>query len=974
MTAAATIQRHKDKPLHDVNVTQLQKKLERVVRGEVRFDDTSRALYASDGSNYRQVPIGVVIPCDEDDVSAAMAACHEHHAPVLPRGAGTSLCGQSCNVAVVIDLTKHINTLLEVDPQEKTAWVHPGVVLDDLRDAAEQHHLTFAPDPSTHNRNTLGGMVGNNSCGPHSVMSGRTSDNIIVLDILTYDGERMTVGVTDQSEFDRIINQGGRRAEIYLALRKLRDKYSDDIRTRFPNIPRRVSGFNLPDLLEENNFHVAKALVGSEGTCCMVLRAKVQLVDSPPERALLALGYPDIYAAADHIPLVMDFGPTATEGVDDKLVHDMKTLGMNTDSINQLPEGRGWLLVEFGGETKKSAREKAQSLMERLAQEDDPPSMKQIAEPEMKEKIWAVRKSALGATAHIPHSDITWEGWEDSAVPPENLGNYLRGLRDLYERYDYQGDLYGHFGQGCVHTRINFDLVTHHGIEKYKKFMADATKLVLEHGGSISGEHGDGQSKAQFLNDMYGESIVAAFHEFKFIWDPQGKMNPGKVVYPYAIDENLRLGRDYNPPAQQTYFRYMRDEGNFSQAMLRCVGVGECRKHDGGIMCPSFMATGEEMHSTRGRARLLFEMLQGDIIKDGWRNRGVKEALDLCLSCKGCASECPVEVDMATYKAEFLAHHFKGRLHPLNDYAFGFIDRWLQIGSHMPRVANFLAQTSPFSRMIKSLGKIAAPRTLPHIPGESFKQWFFSKDRIPSATNPSKRVILWPDTFNNYLHPETARAAVDVLESLGYQVIVPQEHFCCGRPLYEFGMLGVARTRLQNILQRLAQPIREGIPMIVLEPSCASVFREEMNNLLAVNEDAKRLQQQTYLFSEFLQKFEPDIALTPLKKRALVHGHCHHKSILGMEAEFQLLKAMQLDLEVPDSGCCGMAGSFGFEKEKYEVSMRIGERVLLPAVRNAAADTLIVANGYSCREQISQTTKRRAMHLCEVLGMALRHS
>ncbi len=951
----------------------LERRLKEQVRGEVRFDTTSRALYATDASNYRQTPIGVVIPRDEEDVITAMAACHEFKAPVLPRGAGTSLCGQTCNVAVIFDFSKYMNRIIKLDPESKTALVQPGVVLDDLRAAAEQYHLTFAPDPSTHNHNTLGGMIGNNSCGPHSVLGGRTSDNVIALDILTYDGHRFTVGDTGWDTLQAIMSQGGRRAEIYHGLLELGRTYAPEIRERYPDIPRRVSGYNLPELLNENRFNVARALVGSEGTCCMVLNARVQLVDSPPERVLLAIGYESVYAAADDIPTVMNAGSIATEGIDNKLVEDMQLIGLHPKNIDLLPEGAGWLLAEFGGETQKEATQKAKDLMAELRQKENPPSMKLFTSEEREQQIWTVRKSGLGATAHVPHSDITWEGWEDSAVPPENLGHYLRGLRDLFKRFSYEGDLYGHFGQGCVHTRINFDLETKPGIEKYKRFMDEATDLVLKHGGSLSGEHGDGQSKAQFLGKMYGRKLIRAFQEFKSIWDPDWKMNPGKVVSPYRIDQNLRLGTHYNPMVPETHFKYPRDNGDFPRAILRCVGVGECRKHNAGTMCPSYMATMEEMHSTRGRARLLFEMLQGDVIKDGWHDEGVKESLDLCLSCKGCLKECPVDVDMATYKAEFMAHYYEGKLHPRTDYAYGLIFRWLKLGSMMPRTANFFSGTRPFSNWLKSAAGMTHEREIPKLANQSFTRWFFLRQRKQEKNKQEakKQVLLWPDTFNNYLHPGSAKAAVTVLEAAGFDVIVPRAGLCCGRPLYEFGMLKLARKKLEQIMRQLDQPLRDGIPIVVLEPSCASVFRNEAKNLLPFHEQIRRLQSQTYLLSEFLKEHAPDFKVPALRRSALVHGHCHHKAVMGMDAEMQTLDDMEVNSTLLDSGCCGMAGSFGFEKEKYEVSIKIGERVLLPKVREADINTLIIADGFSCREQIAQCTGRKTLHLAEVIQMAL---
>jgi FAD/FMN-containing dehydrogenase len=534
-----------------VNGKSLADALQAKIKGEVRFDNGSRALYATDGSNYRQPPIGVVIPKDAEDVVQTVVVCRQYGAPVLPRGCGTSLAGQCCNVAVILDMPKYMNQIIDLDPETRRARVQPGVVLDNLRDAAERHNLTFAPDPSTHSHNTLGGMIGNNSCGVHSVMGGRTADNIEEMDVRTHDGLRLRVGRTSEEELERIIQQGGRRGEIYARLKSLRDRYADLVRQRYPQIPRRVSGYNLDELLPENGFHMARALVGTEGTCVTVLEATTRLVYSPPARSLLVLGYPDVYTAGDHVPEIMAHQPVGLEGIDDLLIVYMKKSGLHPEDIQLVPEGGGWLLVEFGGETKEEADERAHKLMEDLKKSSGAPSMRLYDKVEEETKIWEIRKSGLGATAFVPEMNDTWPGWEDSAVPPDRLGDYLRDLRGLFKKYSYECSLYGHFGQGCVHTRIDFDLVTAEGIEKYRSFINGASDLVLKYGGSFSGEHGDGQSRGELLPKMYGEELVQAFREFKSIWDPEGKMNPGKVVEPYRIDENLRLGPNYNPPRTQ---------------------------------------------------------------------------------------------------------------------------------------------------------------------------------------------------------------------------------------------------------------------------------------------------------------------------------------------------------------------------------------------------------------------------------------
>jgi FAD/FMN-containing dehydrogenase/Fe-S oxidoreductase len=944
--------------------------LNRSIDGEVRFDNGSRALYATDASNYRQVPIGVVIPKSVDDVIATVAACNRHGAPITSRGGGTSLAGQCCNVAVVIDMSKYLTRILELNPDNKTARVEPGCVLDDLRDAAEKHHLTFAPDPSTHSHNTLGGMIGNNSCGVHSVMGGKTVDNVIELDVLLYDGTRMKVGQTEVSEFERIVAAGGRRGEIYRQLKALCDQQADRIRSRYPKIPRRVSGYNLDELLPENGFNVARALVGSEGTCVVILEATLRLVDSPPARSLLVLGYPDVFGAGDHVPDVLKHKPIGLEGIDDRLVADMKAINLHPEDIQLLPEGGGWLLAEFGGNTKNESDAAASACMDALKQSGNPPAMKLFDKPEEEKMIWKVRESGLGATAHVPDKKITWEGWEDAAVPPDRVGSYLRDFRKLLEKFGYECDLYGHFGQGCIHTRIDFDLETEAGIQTFHAFLNEAADLVISYGGSLSGEHGDGQSKAEFLPLMFGEELVQAFREFKSIWDPDGKMNPGKIVDAYLPTENLRLGADYKPVQWDTNFQYPKDKHRFDRVILRCVGIGNCRQHHSQTMCPSYRVTREEMHCTRGRARLLFETMRGEVIKDLWQSEEMKESLDLCLACKGCKGDCPVHVDMATYKAEFLSHYYQRKRRPREAYAFGWINRWAALASYAPGAVNWLAQAPGFSALMKTVAGMSPQRSIPQFAPETFLHWF--KRRAPRNQD-KPPVILWPDTFNNHFHPETAQAAVEVLEAAGFQVRIPDQHICCGRPLYDFGMLDQAKRQLQQIIVNLRPAIDSGVPIVGLEPACVAVFRDEMVNLFPKDETAQKLSRQTYFFSEFLLKKAPDFQFPKLERKAILHGHCHQKALIKTDDEQIVLRKLGLDCQWLDSGCCGMAGSFGFEKDKYEVSKQIGELVLLPAVRAASPDTLIVADGYSCREQIVQMTGQQSLHSAEVIWMALQH-
>jgi len=979
-----------------VDASALADALRAQLRGDVRFDRGSRALYATDGSNYRQVPIGVVLPRDADDVLATVALCREFGAPLLCRGGGTSLAGQCCNVAVVLDFSKYMAGILEIDPARRIARVQPGVVLDNLRSAAEKYHLTFAPDPATHDRCTLGGMIGNNSCGVHSVMGGKTDDNIEELEILTYDSTRMKVGATPKADLERICASGGRRGEIYCKLQSIASSYGDLVRQRFPNIPRRVSGYNLNYLLPENGFHVARALVGSEGTCVTILEATCRLVESPPERVLLVIAYPDIYQCADHVPEIMTHKPIGLEGFDDLLVGYTRAKGINSEGLALLPEGGGWLMVEFGADRAMEAESQARGLMQTLGRVTNPPNLALFTDQRQIKRVWEVRESALGATSHVPGEPLNWEGWEDSAVAPEKLGGYLRDLRRMFAAYGYKGSLYGHFGHGCVHTRINFDLQSKEGIAKFRKFMEEAADLVVSYGGSISGEHGDGQSRGELLPKMFGPELVQAFREFKAAWDPEWRMNPGKLIEPYRLDEHLRLGAAYAPWEPKTKFQFAADHGSLAEATLRCVGVGKCRREEGGLMCPSYRVTHEEEQSTRGRAHLLWEMTQGEVIRDGWRSDEVKKSLDLCLACKGCKSDCPVGVDVATYKSEFLSHYYEGRVRPRSAYAFGNIDLWARVASHVPGLVNLTTQLSFLRDIAKVLAGIPRQRSIPAFAPESFKAWFHAQ-RTPgprvarngfgwrnassAAIEPphdrgalapeAPPVLLWPDTFNNYFRPDTAKAAVGVLEAAGFRVVVPRTNLCCGRPLYDHGMLDRAQALLLRILDELSPEIEAGIPIVGLEPSCVAVFRDELINLFPHDERAQALSRQTVLLSEFLETHAKDLPLPQFNRKALLHGHCHHKSIMKMTAEEAVLHRLGIDFQSPAPGCCGMAGSFGFEVEKYDISVAIGELELLPAVRKAPTDWLIVADGFSCREQIAQGTNRHALHLAEVLQMAL---
>ncbi|MGA8336502.1 MAG: FAD-linked oxidase C-terminal domain-containing protein [Solirubrobacteraceae bacterium] len=975
-TASRLERRHVTTGPADVDVSGLKRALERVVAGEVRFDAGTRAMYANDFSIYRAVPIGVVIPRGPDDVVAAIAVCREYRAPVLPRGCGTAPSGQTTNVAVVFDYSKYYNEIVELDPDIRQAVVQPGVICDQLRDAAEEYNLTYGPDPATHEYCTFGGMLGNNSCGTHSLMAGKTSDNVMELDVLLYDGTRLRVGPTTDAGLEEIIAAGGRKGEIYKQLRDLRDRVADRVRAEFPDIPRRVSGYNLDQLLPENGFNVARALVGSEGTCANILHATVRLVPSPQHRRTVLLGYPDVFQAADHVPVILErTTPIGLEGFDDQLIKNMIAKSRLAAERQVLPGGRAWLYIEFGQDDPDAATDEARAALEALA---DGPQIDARLLLDKAENVsaWKVRESAVGDSRAPGYMDA--EGnWEDAAVHPDKLGAYLRDFQQILDDHGYRCVYYGHFGQGCVHTRMDFDLKSAAGVKMFRSFMEKCADLVVAYGGSLAGEYGEGHGRAELLPKMFGPELMAAFNDFKRIWDPDWKMNPNRLIGDVKLDEGLRLGPDYRPPELKTHFAYPDDGGSFATAIERCFGMAKCRNLGSLTMCPSFHATREERHSTRGRSRLLFEMLKGDPVTDGWRDDAVKESLDLCLSCKGCTGDCPVQVDIPTYKAEFLAHYYAKRRRPLHHYALGLMPWWGQVAARAPRTVNALSHFEPAAGPAKRIIGMAEEREIPKFAHQTFRSWFAARSGATASTPPDandgrRRVVLWPDTFTNLFEPDIGKAAVDVLEAAGFAVEVPQKHVCCGRPLYDFGMLGLAKRTLERTLEALSEPIESGVPVLVLEPSCASVFRDELRKLMPHDEHARRLGSQTFVLDELLDRYAPDWAPPNVGRRALVHGHCHHKAVIRGDQGRALLTRAGVEAEMTKAGCCGMAGSFGYGAgEQYDVSMRIGEQFLLPAVRAADAETLLVADGFSCRTQITAGTGRRALHTAEALALGL---
>ncbi len=965
------------------DLSSLEAALRERVDGEVRFDPGTLGAYSTDSSNFRQVPIGVVIPRTIEAGVQTVAVCSEFGVPLVSRGGGTSLAGQCTNTAVVIDWAKYCNRLISVDAQARTCIVEPGIVLDVLNRALEPYGLTYGPKPSTHPNCTLGGMIGNNSCGSTAQRTGKVVDNISRLEVLSYDGLQFWCGKTSDEEYTAIEKRGDRRASMYRQLRHLRDEYADEIRARYPDIPRRVSGYNLDSLLPEKNFNVAGLLVGSEATLVTVLRAELELVPLIPHRTLVVLGFDSVGSAGDAVPTILPHEPIALEGFDRRLVHDQKVKHMNPDALDALPEGRSFLMVQFGGDTAEEADTRAEAMIRAIGDSDHDANVAILDHPEVEDELWRAREAGLGATARLPGEADTWPGWEDSAVHPDRLGDYLRDLQELYREFGYideaQPSMYGHFGQGCVHTRIPFRLTTTEGIADYRRFVERAADLVVGYGGSLSGEHGDGQARGELLPRMFGPDIIRAFGRLKAIFDPKDKMNPGKVVEPLPLDHNLRLGAAWSPhDGDHLGFAYPDDDGSFTRAATRCVGVGRCRQldhEDHAVMCPSYQATREEEHSTRGRSRLLFEMLGGhgdSPITEGWRSPDVRDALDLCLSCKGCKHDCPVEVDMATYKAEFLYQHYRGRLRPAAHYAMGWLplEAALVGRTHSASLINALSHTRPLAKLATGLAGLE-DREIPLFAEETLQQWW--KRRGGSRPGTRGEVVLWPDTFTNSFHPHIGKAAVAVLEQAGWQVQLPTEPLCCGLTWISTGQLDIAKRVLRRTVDALAPHVRKGGLVVGLEPSCTTVFRSDATELLPGDLDVQRLQRHTVTLAELLNQHSPGWEAPDLTGvQAMVQVHCHQHAVLGWDADRELLESAHVEVDQLESGCCGLAGNFGFEKGHLPVSVACAESVLLPAVRNADPETRVLADGFSCRTQIHQLDSggREAMHLAELLQAA----
>ena len=950
--------------------------LGREVRGEVRFDSASRGAFAADASNYRHVPIGVVQPLDTDDVLATVEACRRHDVPVLPRGAATSIGGQAVNEAVVIDFARHLRSVLSIDPEARTARVQPGVVLDDLRVAAAKHGLTFGPDPSTHSRCTLGGMIGNNACGSHSVAWGKTVDNVRDLTVVTYDGTRLVAGPASPEELARRRQEAGRTGEIYRGLSDLAERHATAIRTQTPQLTRRVSGYNLDQLLPENGFNLARALVGTEGTCATLLEATVRLVPTPAVRVLTVVGYPGQFGAADAAPGFLGLAPLTIEGMDEALIAALRAARPSDQRYKLLPDGEGWLFIETGGATAAEAEATAQAVAGQAARTGG--TSRIVTDPAQARTLWGIREAGAGILTRGADGREAWPGWEDTAVPPEQLGSYLREFRKLMDDHGRRGAYYGHFGDGCVHIRIDFDLITKAGIAGFRRFIEEAADLVTERGGSLSGEHGDGQARAELLPKMYPPELIEAFAGFKRVWDPRDRMNPGTIVRPRKLDADLRVFVAGPRPATRTQLALAHDHGSLEAATRRCVGVGACLSGAGNVMCPSYRATGDEQHSTRGRARLLFEYASGRSGVDAASADDVAGALDLCLSCKGCKKDCPVGVDMAAYKSEFLAQRYAGRRRPVTHYSLGWLPRWLRLVSRTRSAAvlNRAARVRPLAALAKRLGGVAPERDIPPLAGESFQAWFGR--RGPRGPVDGPRLLVWPDTFTNYLEPAIGRDAVTALEALGYRVEVPSAPVCCGLTWHSTGQLAQARKVLARTLTVLRPWLEAGVPIVGLEPSCTATLKTDATELLPDDPRARRASESIRSLAEVLHPHTDELkaraaeagAVPAPAEKALVQVHCHQHADLGFDADRAVMAALGVEADVLDSGCCGLAGNFGFEQGHYQVSQACAERVLYPALR-ADQQARVVADGYSCRTQIRQGAGRDPVHLAHLAATVL---
>jgi FAD/FMN-containing dehydrogenase/Fe-S oxidoreductase len=932
---------------------------------DARDDATTRAAYSSDSSLYRVPPAALVFPQNAEEVMITLEVCRDRGIPVTSRGAGTSVAGNAVGSGVVLEFSRHMNKVLSVDRDARAAVVQPGAVHATLQRRALAEGLRFGPDPSSHTRCTIGGMIGNNACGSRTLAYGRTVDNVSHLDVVTGSGTRMLLGA-----------DGTPSTPETDALRALVQTELSTIRTELGRFGRQVSGYALEHLLPEHHFDLRRALVGSEGTLAVVLEAGVRLVVDPAYRTMVVLGFADIGSAGDAVMDVMPFRPTACEGLDSRIVDVVRTQ-KGTAAIPQLPDGAAWLFVEIAGDDPLEVADRARRLARAAA-----PSARVIADTREAAALWKIREDGAGLAGRAPTGAPAHSGWEDAAVPPEKLGDYLRDFDDLLIEHNLTGFPYGHFGDGCVHVRLDVPFGRSGGTAVFRDLMTAAAKLVASYGGSLSGEHGDGRARSELLPYMYSSAAIALFGNVKAILDPDNLLNPGIVVDPRPLDADVRVAQS-KPMRSGLGLGYLHDGGDFSQAVHRCTGVGKCRADntDGnGVMCPSYLATREEKDSTRGRARVLQEMLTQD--GRGWHSSEVHDALDLCLSCKGCASDCPTGVDMAAYKAEVLYQRYRGRLRPASHYSLGWLPQWARIASLSPRFVNALSKLPGLGRLGLRIAGVDHRRTIPAFAVQTFHSWFQSRFTMaqereddaavyepgegrPGAPASQGPVLVWADSFTNYFTPEVGRAAVRVLEKAGFDVLVPSKPLCCGLTLISTGQLDRARKVLGRTVSELERFAAAGVPIVGLEPSCTGVLRSDALELLG--EDAARsVSDATRTLAELLATV-PDWVPPPLTgTKVVAQPHCHHHAVMGWSPDAQILERAGAEVKKL-GGCCGLAGNFGVERGHYDVSIAVAEQQLLPAIRSAAPDTVILADGYSCRTQLTDLSERRGIHLAQLL-------
>jgi len=929
------------------------------VRGEVRDDREARALYASDGSNYRVVPAGVVAPRDMDDLAAVVAMAAEAGVPLTMRGAGTSIAGNAIGRGLIVDASRHLAGILALDPAAATVTVLPGTILDDVNAAAACHGLRVGPDPATHSRCTVGGMIGNDACGSHSVHWGTTAESLLGLEVITTDGVRRRVGQLGEAAPAGSVALG---PLLEARIRDLLAIHGVRIRDELPPWPRRVSGYLLDWLLPERGSDIARTLAGTEGTCAVVSAATMRLVRVPAVRHLLVLAFPDDIAAAAAIPALLPELPLTAESLTADVLAAWRDPGL-------LPTGGAWLLLEAGGETAAEARDHAARLATAVGARLPGPQASRIEDPEAQRVLWRVREEGAGRSARLPDGSPAWPGFEDAAVPPARLAAYLGELRSLLRDHGLPGTTYGHFGEGCIHLRVGFGLDRPGGIGRLEDFMAAAADLVVAHGGTLSGEHGDGRARSELLPRMFGPELMAAFRAWKAAWDPGNRLNPGIIVDPVPLAADLRRPRP-TQLAAETSLAFAADGGDMRAAVERCIGVGTCVSRQGAAaMCPSYRATGEERHGTRGRARLLQEMMAGSLAEDGWRSTEVRDALDLCLSCRACATDCPTGVDMAAYKAEFLDHHYRGRFRPRIHYSLGRLPAWLRLVRRVPagpRLANALMGFAPTRRALALAFGLAGERRIPRLAQRTFVAGFGNRVPAPDTPGPVRtRVVLWPDTFTNQLAPEVGHAAVRVLAAAGFEPVVPASPVCCGLTWTVTGQLDGARRTLLRTLD--APELAADEPVVVLEPSCAAALRRDLVDLLPADPRARALARRVTTLAELLDR----AGWTPPDGEpvtALVQPHCHQQAILGIDADRRLMAASGINATTVLAGCCGLAGAFGAEAGHERISRDVAALSLLPALAAASPDTAILADGFSCRTQIDFLGDRRARHLAEVLA------